>query len=81
MSRSYVTGILTFAHLLSGIFRYNEAIMLTKSWQDQVWQASALEGLAVTLVVQATLPKHTINGVGFAFPFFTSRAKLTSRQA
>ncbi|BGP16900.1 hypothetical protein JCM10213v2_004908 [Rhodosporidiobolus nylandii] len=36
---------------------YNEAIALTKAWQDQVWQASALEGVAVALVLQATLPK------------------------
>ncbi|GAA6003089.1 hypothetical protein JCM10207_001980 [Rhodosporidiobolus poonsookiae] len=36
---------------------YNDAVALTKAWQDQVWQASALEGLAVALVVQATLPK------------------------
>ncbi|GAA6025577.1 hypothetical protein JCM11491_005997 [Sporobolomyces phaffii] len=44
------------------ITSYNEAIALTKGWQDQVWQASALEGLAVALVVQATLPKHAVNG-------------------
>lgn len=35
---------------------YNEAITLTKAWHDQVWQASALEGLAVALVIQAWSP-------------------------
>ncbi|GAA5898275.1 TRAPPII-specific subunit TRS120 [Sporobolomyces salmoneus] len=53
--------------LLSGrlseaVSAYNEAISLTKAWQDQVWQASALEGLAVALVVQATQPKNQVNG-------------------
>ncbi|BGP40785.1 hypothetical protein JCM10449v2_004750 [Rhodotorula kratochvilovae] len=48
--------------LLSGrlneaINAYNDAIGLTKAWADQVWQASALEGLVVALVIQATQPK------------------------
>ncbi|KAK4057137.1 hypothetical protein OIO90_001632 [Microbotryomycetes sp. JL221] len=32
---------------------YTEALALTKAWSDQVWQASALEGLAVATVLQA----------------------------
>ncbi|GAA5876487.1 hypothetical protein JCM16303_003552 [Sporobolomyces ruberrimus] len=48
--------------LPEAVMAYNEAISLTKSWQDQVWQASALEGLAIALVVQATLPKSLVNG-------------------
>ncbi|GAA6060047.1 hypothetical protein JCM10212_001044 [Sporobolomyces blumeae] len=53
--------------LLSGripdaISSYNEALLLTKSWQDQVWQASALEGLCVALVLQATMPKVIDHG-------------------
>ncbi|GAA5969112.1 hypothetical protein JCM3765_002183 [Sporobolomyces pararoseus] len=48
--------------LNEAITAYNEAISLTKAWQDQVWQASALEGLAVALIVQATLPKPALNG-------------------
>ncbi|GAA6044610.1 hypothetical protein JCM8097_006453 [Rhodosporidiobolus ruineniae] len=43
--------------LSDAISCYNEAIALTKAWQDQVWQASALEGVAVALVIQATQPK------------------------
>ncbi|GAA5873361.1 hypothetical protein JCM3774_000758, partial [Rhodotorula dairenensis] len=48
--------------LLSGrpqeaIAAYNEAILLTKAWADQVWQASAYEGVAVALVLQATRPR------------------------
>ncbi|GAA5987807.1 hypothetical protein JCM10908_007223 [Rhodotorula pacifica] len=48
--------------LLSGrpqeaIAAYNEAILLTKAWSDQVWQASAYEGVAVALVLQATRPR------------------------
>ncbi|KWU44001.1 hypothetical protein RHOSPDRAFT_34430 [Rhodotorula sp. JG-1b] len=48
--------------LLSGrpqeaIAAYNEAILLTKAWSDQVWQASAYEGVAVALVLQATQPR------------------------
>ncbi|BGO92090.1 hypothetical protein NBRC10512_000821 [Rhodotorula toruloides] len=48
--------------LLSGrlneaINAYNDAVSLTKAWQDQAWQASALEGLCVALVVQASQPK------------------------
>lgn len=35
---------------------YNDSILLTKSPQDQVWQASALEGLTVALVIQAWCP-------------------------
>ena len=38
---------------------YNETILLTKSWQDSVWQASALEGLVVALVLQARAPPST----------------------
>ncbi|GAA5936717.1 TRAPPII-specific subunit TRS120 [Sporobolomyces koalae] len=48
--------------LSEAIAAYNEAILLTKAWQDQVWQASALEGLAVALVIQATRPKSANNG-------------------
>ncbi|GAA5989707.1 hypothetical protein JCM5350_007364 [Sporobolomyces pararoseus] len=48
--------------LSEAITAYNEAISLTKAWQDQVWQASALEGLVIALVVQATLPKPALNG-------------------
>ncbi|GAA5925915.1 hypothetical protein JCM1841_004039 [Sporobolomyces salmonicolor] len=47
--------------LNDAIASYNEAISLTKAWQDQVWQASALEGLAVALVIQATLPTTSQN--------------------
>ncbi|GAA5872900.1 hypothetical protein JCM8547_003260 [Rhodosporidiobolus lusitaniae] len=43
--------------LQEAITCYNEAIALTKAWQDQVWQASALEGLVVALVIHASLPK------------------------
>lgn len=48
--------------LLSGrvqraIETYNEAIMLTRAWADGVWQASALEGLATALIVQAALAR------------------------
>ncbi|GAA5826496.1 hypothetical protein JCM11251_002398 [Rhodosporidiobolus azoricus] len=43
--------------LAEAITCYNDAIALTKAWQDQVWQASALEGLVVALVIQATQPK------------------------
>lgn len=38
------------------LYSYNEAITLTKAWHDQVWQASALEGLTVALVIQAWSP-------------------------
>lgn len=38
------------------ICSYNEAIALLKAWQDQVWQASALEGLTIALVIQAWTP-------------------------
>ena len=38
---------------------YNDAIPLTKGWQDQVWQASALEGLTVALVIQGWAPRST----------------------
>ncbi|KAK4051457.1 hypothetical protein OIV83_002941 [Microbotryomycetes sp. JL201] len=41
---------------------YNEAITLTKTWADQVWQASALEGLAVATVLQAFQPQQTGKG-------------------
>ncbi|GJN91136.1 hypothetical protein Rhopal_004154-T1 [Rhodotorula paludigena] len=43
--------------LPEAIEAYNSAIALTKAWADQVWQASALEGLVVALVIQATQPK------------------------
>ncbi|GAA5896374.1 hypothetical protein JCM6882_000998 [Rhodosporidiobolus microsporus] len=43
--------------LTEAINCYNDAISLTKAWQDQVWQASALEGLVVALVIRATQPK------------------------
>ncbi|KAM0753107.1 Trs120-domain-containing protein [Meredithblackwellia eburnea MCA 4105] len=47
--------------LLSGrleeaIVCYNETILHTKAWQDSVWQASALEGLVVALILQARSP-------------------------
>ncbi|KAM0789161.1 hypothetical protein ACM66B_000010 [Microbotryomycetes sp. NB124-2] len=41
---------------------YNEAIALTKTWADQVWQASALEGLAVATVLQAFQPRQKGKG-------------------
>ncbi|BGP55929.1 hypothetical protein JCM8202v2_003536 [Rhodotorula sphaerocarpa] len=48
--------------LLSGrpqeaITAFNEAILLTKAWADQVWQASAYEGFAVALILQAMQPR------------------------
>lgn len=38
--------------------RYNEAIALFKSPQDTIWHASALEGLAVTAIVDAWSADH-----------------------
>lgn len=60
---------------------YNEAISLTKAWQDQVWQASALEGLVIALVVQATLPKPHLDGVSFRSLPDESREELNSNFA
>ncbi|GAA5864034.1 hypothetical protein JCM1840_000679 [Sporobolomyces johnsonii] len=63
--------------LNDAIASYNEAISLTKAWQDQVWQASALEGLAVALVIQATLPKTSPNGRPPSVPQRTDSPSLT----
>jgi hypothetical protein len=72
-SRIPFTLVETSAHRF--LHSYNEAIALTKAWQDQVWQASALEGVAVALAIQATLPKGAQGAVG-ANAFFSLLPEL-----
>lgn len=55
---------------------YNDAIALTKAWADQVWQASALEGLVVALVIQATQPKGSQGSVSF-IPLLSPRRSMS----
>lgn len=44
---------------------------MTKAWQDQVWQASALEGLTIALVIQAGSPLPSRFSVGSFFDSLT----------
>ena len=57
----------------TGIYRYNESIMLFKSPQDAPWHASALEGLATIPVVEAWSSTHGIvRAVTKSFPEVTA---------
>ena len=61
------------------IAAYHEAITLTKAWSDQVWQASALEGLCVALVVQAyASPARAPNAPPIPPPKDSSAAHLVA---
>lgn len=58
---------------------FNEAIALTKGWQDQVWQASALEGLSIALVIQGWSPRSTRFDASVFFILLTLWLTLASR--
>lgn len=53
---------------------------MTKAWQDQVWQASALEGLTIALVIQAWSPLPSRFGVRVCCNYRTRSLTLAQSQ-